>query len=211
MFSLSELDPGTRERVIERYRDVNVDDSLEWWDGVYEAWRERLEGLGYPNPDIRFSGFWNQGDGASFTADSVPPPSESDVPSWPVLRGLILLGCDVDADSPVGSGETPLDWFSGKVTRFTSRYVHENTVEVSADVDFPCYTKEEDEQFGGLISRVERELVGYGDGLTETVRDLCSEIYSDLEKEYEHLTSDEAVAEWIEANGLEFDEEGNEL
>lgn len=39
----------------------------EWWDCVEDDWKERLEKKGFMDPKISFSGFWSQGDGASFT------------------------------------------------------------------------------------------------------------------------------------------------
>ena len=50
------------------YREDGFD--YEWWDFVYEEWKEELNQMGFFNVDIAFGGFSSQGDGASFTADS---------------------------------------------------------------------------------------------------------------------------------------------
>ena len=39
---------------------------------------------------------------------------------------------------------------------------------------------------------------------TDFVKDLCREIYNYLEEEYDYLTSSEAIAESLIANGVEF-------
>lgn len=46
--------------------DVNTDH--DWWDCTVETWKNALAEIGFLDADIRFSGFWSQGDGASFTA-----------------------------------------------------------------------------------------------------------------------------------------------
>jgi hypothetical protein len=56
------------EAFINKHRDFNV--NHDWWDSTYDDFRQICEILGVdPNtrrdPDVRFSGFWSQGDGAS--------------------------------------------------------------------------------------------------------------------------------------------------
>ncbi|SFU98719.1 hypothetical protein SAMN04488527_1731 [Aliiroseovarius crassostreae] len=44
--------------------------------------------------------------------------------------------------------------------------------------------------------------------MTEAVRDLARWLYRQLKVEYEHLTSDEAIEEWIIVNAYTFTEGG---
>ena len=44
--------------------------------------------------------------------------------------------------------------------------------------------------------------------VTEALRDLANWLYRQLEQEYDHLTSDEAVDEALVVNGYTFTEEG---
>ena len=44
--------------------------------------------------------------------------------------------------------------------------------------------------------------------VTEALRDLANWLYRQLEQEYDHLTSDEAVDETLVANGYTFTKEG---
>ena len=65
----SELPENIQKKVLEEYRDWTTDH--DWWDYIYENWIEKLGGLGFNDVEISFSGFWSQGDGASFTAKSI--------------------------------------------------------------------------------------------------------------------------------------------
>ena len=49
------------------YRSDGFD--YQWWDHIYDEWKEELKEMGFDGSDIAFSGFSSQGDGASFTAD----------------------------------------------------------------------------------------------------------------------------------------------
>lgn len=62
-----ELNEKQRAKVLDDYRDINVD--YDWYDFLIEEYTEKLESLGYENIKIEFSGFYSQGDGACFIAD----------------------------------------------------------------------------------------------------------------------------------------------
>lgn len=64
-----QLDPDAQEAARDNYREGNLD--YEWWDHIYEEWIAELEEMGWRNPEINFSGFSSQGDGASFTANGL--------------------------------------------------------------------------------------------------------------------------------------------
>jgi len=63
-----ELTPEQQNKVIEKYHDINKDS----WEFDYEIMEQefisKLEDLGYSNIEIQYTGFYSQGDGASFTA-----------------------------------------------------------------------------------------------------------------------------------------------
>lgn len=68
VYKFDELSKEMKEKVLEKYRDINVDYD-GWWDFVYEDHQQTLAESGFNNPKMSFSGFWSQGDGASFSAD----------------------------------------------------------------------------------------------------------------------------------------------
>jgi hypothetical protein len=198
-------DHPNKADVIEKHRDINVD-IPDWYEFTIDYWKEKLEALGYGNPDIMFSGFWSQGDGASFTCDQVPLPSTDPgvMEAWnQLVRAAALLGEDIT--------EEPGDLAYGSMKRSRGcHYYHESSVDLYQEWNDPPYgnmTPPDGLQpfVDALIAAVE----SYFSNLEDTVRDLCRQIYRDLEKEYEYLTSDEAVEETLDANEYEFDEEGD--
>ena len=70
VYSFDELPEDIQEAVIAKHRDVNTK-YINWYQNTLDYWTERLEKMGFMNAriDFDFSGFYNQGDGASFTAD----------------------------------------------------------------------------------------------------------------------------------------------
>jgi hypothetical protein len=78
----------------------------------------------------------------------------------------------------------------------SGHYCHEKTRYIEID-DF--YIEDEEEKF--LLNKFEN--------LLEDLRfNLCKQIYKDLEKEYDYLTSDGAVYETLQANEYYFEENG---
>lgn len=66
----SQLPDEIKQRVIDSYRDWSTQDS-EWAQPAIDAWVERLENMGFGRVQIAYSLGGGQGDGASFTADSL--------------------------------------------------------------------------------------------------------------------------------------------
>lgn len=62
----SELNKEQQEQVIKNLHDINVDHP--WYDSAYDYYESKLKKLGFYDIKFEFSGFWFQGDGASFTA-----------------------------------------------------------------------------------------------------------------------------------------------
>jgi len=100
-------------RAIERARTWLADAATpyEWWEAVYDYWNAELEKVGFVEPEINFSGFWSQGDGASFTA-------------------VIDIEKAVAIDSKYARLGRLIDWVSGVVERTSHQYCHENTCRV---------------------------------------------------------------------------------
>lgn len=64
----------TKAAALDKYRDWDVRNDLEWWDCVYEDAKRMASLIGIRIDEIWFSGFWNQGDGASFIGDYACAP-----------------------------------------------------------------------------------------------------------------------------------------
>ena len=62
----TELSEAQQNKVIDKLSDLNTDH--DWYEYIYEDYMSKLKALGFYDIKFEFSGFWSQGDGASFTA-----------------------------------------------------------------------------------------------------------------------------------------------
>ena len=200
-YEFSELGEEAKQRVIERNRDYAAVD--EWWDSTYEYWKEELERLGFHNAKINFSGFYSQGDGASFEADI-------HIPKLVALRREKMeaaaslheeLSYYEDLVRYCKEMEDP---FLLEVQRTQyHHYVHANTVTVQRSeyhlAYFDCGDCEGCEGNGTCdiheLAEYQYDNLADKKWIIKHVRDLCKQIYDDLEKEYEYLTSDKYIIE----------------
>lgn len=190
------LSEERRDTLLEKYRNTNVED-VEWWDSVYEQFDEQMAEVGiYVNREthgrqglqrlcIYFSGFWSQGDGACF---------EGHVDDW--HKFLIAAGEPNLAELYLKLDQNlHLSWCQ------SGHYYHSCCTSFASDLAAENPHDEEDDPFmhgvwktlfedGMLFERHEDDFIAY-------VRGLMDELYKDLEKEYEYLTSDETVVEYI--------------
>lgn len=183
--------------LIEKYRDINVD--YKWWDSTYDDFNRICEILGIEldRHEPTFSGFWSQGDGASFTGGFYPKNIE-DAPEK--IRTYAPKDEELHriADKLADLNLIYLAKFWGRIARSTSNYVHSNTM----SVEIGEWDEEEGFWSQEVFDIVESEF-------QQLMRDLADWLYSTLHREYDHLTSDEAVWESIVANELEEDEDDN--
>lgn len=197
--------PERKKALIERYRDIHMDH--DWSDGVEENFKHEMSKIGIRVDEIYFRGFWSQGDGACFAGR---------VYSW--LSFLPNIGYD----NPVLI-QYARDTAMVETTR-TGRYAHENSVHFEwGGLTDPKY---EDEEYFlanyspyeaddfrsiawlNLLKQVDFEALVKD--VEEAFKDHMRQLYKDLEKEYDYLTSDEAVWEAIEANGLDTEDDEQE-
>ena len=188
------------EKLLEKYRYWNVED-IDWWDSTYDCFKEELKEKGIYVYRMYFSGFWSQGDGACFEGhlddaqtflDTNFKPDE-----YPTIRKLLHAGGSVKF-----SCEHSGHYYHENCTRF---YIEADRFEyvVDASTDFHQQVAE------SLDRQLDMELTDFERDSTEIFKNFMRKLYRDLEQEYEHLTSDDAVAEAIEANELN-DDEGDE-
>jgi hypothetical protein len=201
-YSIQELSPGARKIVIEAiqnsrsFTEQEVD--LDW---VIENETEDLMTLGLDNVEISFSGFWSQGDGASFTA------RVNDIPTFIKTIGIEeeILPKVLEAFEEV---------YEMSIVRIDSRYVHENTVRFEIEeMDDTELVILSGFGFGDITVDLNDTLeeIGLEAKASSWVKSKCKEIYRTLEKAYYEEFSDEAAEEWADLMDLRFDEEGNEV
>lgn len=193
-----------KQALIEEHRDINIYD--DWWDCTYDDFKADMEAKGIHVSDIWFSGFWSQGDGASFTgyiSDNKKFFEQHELmESYPWIANLMSLDGD----------------FTLNIERTGHRYAHENTVSVEVSFTDMFYNVLIHETGGDLRRNVieqwdaqlDAEYATISGPVTEIIRDYCRDLYRRLEEEYNYLTSDEAVWDAIVANDLDVIEEEEE-
>lgn len=213
VYNFDELSDEAKQNAIAKYRRTNVDH--EWYEHTIEFWKTLLGSIGIEYAEIGFSGFSSQGDGAcirSATFDpeklagfmaKTPKPSEScggesqtELQAYLTHKLEYLEGFDRIWDWLAFFDV--LDEFSFNLICVNSHYSHENCHRLELN----GYSG--NDNIDSIIDDCETEL-------NDLRRSLCQCIYSDLEHEYDYLTSDEAVAESIEANECEFDVNGHSV
>lgn len=200
---------------IDQHREFNV--GHDWWDSTYDDFHRICEilGIDLDKHEPSFSGFWSQGDGASWTGsysafpvriagaparsyDTAPQEIREYAPKDEELHRIadelcLLSRTFFPSDAVIG--------------RHASHYLHSSTMHVDTLAWYDAYTDESYDAYtddSGVAEEV-------ADHITEQLKDLCRALadwlYNALEAEYEYLTSDEAVIESLEANEIEEDED----
>lgn len=182
---------------------------VEWHESVLSYWTDALAGIGFVDAKISYSGFWSQGDGASFT-------SEVDFERLVRFLSGDSMKCSDGEQFPTDPdgvivreiGEVPRDeeyrtlydidgYVFCVVERTSHAYSHENTCEFRATLVEINRTKGAE----SIFKRFEED--------AEMLRKRLSQcIYRDLMNEYESLTSDESLAETSELGEYLFDING---
>lgn len=175
------LTEANRNALLEKHRD-NL--QYEWWDSVYDMFREDMKEIGVRVDNIYFSGFWSQGDGACF---------EGHISDW--SKFLPAVGMSELVEEARGN-DISLSWIH------RGRYYHEYSVSFDVDDLWISNPYDEDEDLlrfaawdatnpeGGQIYERRGEII-------EFLRDRMRQLYSDLEDEYDYLTGDEATTAYI--------------
>lgn len=212
-FIYEDLSPKAKEKALMWFSSTL---DYEWWECTYDHAKEDAKAKGFDIEDIRFSGFWSQCDGASWTGtvdliQFLEHHLKDDNPDYGryfTLQALIDEG-----------------WVENCVSieRYGYHYVHsgqmrEGGVSLSA-LDGLDEDSEERLQADGPLQRANVYQLHVGidtdalvDELLEWIikeaREFADGIYADLEAEHEHLTSEESLIEGAYANGWRFDEDG---
>lgn len=226
--------------LIDQYRDINVHD--EWYDCTIEEFVEQMEAYGFSftthtvglvngktreEPDVFFSGFCSQGDGAcfgihDFTLSEFLQAGQK-VMSMDDGEDLAYLK-DCTGGVPqelrtwfevfereygtcLLSGELMalLDCARFKVELSRRHYEHSGNISVEMVWDGEAlddYTEADQQVAHKLEDEIGR--------VQQMLRAIADELYDTLEQEYDYLTDDEQVWEAIVANDLDEDDDDDE-
>ena len=204
IYHFDELSDEAKQTAINSNRSWSVQD-FEWWDSSYESFadaadlfgldirqtRKPLVGGGHRyDPTIFFSGFSNQGDGACFEGDysykkgalkATKQAFPGDSELLCIVQGLQTL-------------QQRNFYQLTATTKHRGRYNHSGCMDITVNRADGKAVSDDDEET-----------------LKQLMRDFADWIYSSLEKEYDYLTSDEAIAESLRANEIEFTEDGQTI
>ena len=202
VYQFSELSDTAKEKARSWYRELGPYDA--WWDAVYEDFERVCEILGIrlktrpvrlmgggmrAKPCIWFSGFWSQGDGASFEgylshSKGAPARIRDYAPTDATLHGI--------ADRLQAIQRRNFYQLAAEASH-RGRYYHEYSMSVDVTRDSPtCQSPTEDAE----------------ETVTEALRDLARWLYRQLQAEYDYLTSDGSIEEGIIVNEYTFTEGG---
>ena len=198
VYTIGELSDAAKENARTWYREACLD--YEWYDFVYEDFGTicgilgvtlatspvRLYGGGTRDkPHLYWTGFWSQGDGASFEgsyshARGAAKGIRAHAPKDDELHRI--------ADALQAVQRRNFHRLHATICQ-RGRYCHEYTMAIEVERDSPTWQPPTDDA---------------EDTVTEAMRDLARWLYRQLRAEYEHLTSDAAIHETLAANESTF-------
>lgn len=149
----------------------------DWHESVFEMAKEAGAILGIDIDDIHYSGFWSQGDGASFTgsyayAKGAAKHIRAEYPSHTELHAI--------ADTLQHLQRVNFYRLTATITQ-RGRYFHEMTMQADVEDSADSYR-----DIGEDAS----------DSLLEAMRDFARWIYATLEKEYEYESAWQMASAW---------------
>ena len=195
------LPEDQRRRILDDHRDWYTEG--DWWDTTYEQFRYAMDKIGIYVNQINFSGFWNQGDGASFTGhiDNWSAFLDAHLPSMPPAhRAFILCG-----DPHLLSGD-PQFAMTRHSNYNSNRYKHEFTVAGVFHYDVGNYGDPDtwhelspyDDPLRTAVWALQMQDFSVDElrvELEDIFRSHMRDLYKALEARYDDLQSDEVVLE----------------
>jgi len=184
--TIKEESPELYKKIIEKNYDINTE--FDWYDSDYDDIKTMLGFCGFNTPEIHFSGFSSQGDGANFTGNfSKAGIDFAGLAAYAPGEEFFLLFATLLTDLT-----KPFEDARFTLYKSSSRYEHENTVDIK---DFAF----EDSLPYATIPEVE---------ILDACRKIMQVIYSKLEKQYEYLTSEDAIYATLDDNEYYFNDMG---
>ncbi|NBO36015.1 hypothetical protein EBU91_00485 [bacterium] len=203
-----------QEKLIEKWRYVLIENEEDWEEPVFEQFKSQMLEYGIDDVKIEYSGFHSQGDGASFTG-SLENNALFFKKNWNTIGrkqqkwlDLKEVLSEIDDDfyllSQMGAEQdeykkTSLEDLKIDIVRDSySRHYHSYTIK--AHVELWEQTWPEEDPTPDEMKRTDQGIQNLEDQITSWAREKSEQLYRELEKYFDKLTSDEAVLEWLEEN-----------
>jgi len=181
-----------KEKLLERYRYINVEDDL-WYDYIIENFKNNMDKRGIEVGAVEFDLYYRT---AAF--DAV-------VYDWE----LFMKSLGYNEEELI---EFAIDHWSFRSKAWRGKFDLDYDIFIPDEDVIDSYSPYDDD----LRTKVWRTILMEYDPekieeeVIETFEEASYDLLSKLEKEYDYLTSDEAVWQTLEANGLIDEEEINE-
>jgi hypothetical protein len=219
-YSFEELSPEAQEKALDTFRDINTDYD-RWHEPILEGFIEDMMeefGVDIGIGEIFYTGFYSQGDGASFRGgvddeekffknalglksseylDMGEEEKSDDEDLVNLMGDLRNIGFDNRERLK------PEDFYI-QFTKSSSRYEHSNTMDIQLEVDSFEIDDDDERDFQPFVDNIENKSL-------EWAREKADELYSSLYKYYEELQEDDEVKETIIANDYQFNEDGSQF
>ena len=199
-YTCIELQDDIKTKVLEAH-EAKACEYDDWYSEIYDTTRREMLDKGididYASQSascgIRFTGFGSQGDGASFTGRMY-------------LKEFLEAHQDILREVPelyhmLGTaGQQPLVDVECSLSRVSSRYYHEKTVEFRWDVTFPYHGEH-------LYTKVNAYMSCIRDDIQDICRGYMKDLYAKLSTEYDYLQSEQCLVD----NDLRYTADGEEV
>lgn len=213
-YKFNELNEKAKQKV----REWHAEGMHDWWDCTYDDAKTRGAEKGFDIEDIRFSGFWSQGDGAHWTGRIN-------------LHEFITANLDPEG-AWIGEDVILLELLDdGWIDRYivvhnpNFRYCHSGGMRLGDYPDNALESLDDDDDAvlaqgvmaGANVAQLrdsfdwQTRINEWCDEAIQQARSFADDIYKKLRDEYDELTSDECIAETCDANDWLFNEKGELL
>jgi len=212
-FLFDELPKEIQDEIVNRESEsirnsTELVEDYDWNSEVMAGFEIGMEEMGWENVEVSYSGFYSQGDGASFTGDLTDGEKK---------RAFVkeVLGMEKFPD-------VIIDRITFHIKRGNSRYVHENSVKLEIydegrDYNDPSTEEVEIQSFLDVVvnvnvdSMIEKiEVKG-----SKWLKDTCISLYNDLQKVYEKyldmISNRETIADYFRNEEVIFNSAGEEI
>lgn len=187
-YTFPELSEKAKDKARQYYHDAYMSDGF-WHECIIDDAKEVGKLLGFDVRDVHFSGFSSQGDGASWTGGyEYAKGAPAAVASY--------TGNDAELIRIANGLQDIQRRHFYKLVASVSRagyYCHSHTMRADVEDRTDPYRD---------VRYAEKDLL-------ELFQDFADWIYKNLRNEYDYQTSDLAIAETFDANGVAFDANGN--
>ncbi len=198
VYTFRELPPKAQEKAIDDVRNNEYYASWPWHeDTIYEFVKMLMdEGWELDVTDVAFSGFWSQGDGASFDA-TINIAKYINKHNLAEKYPLVLKYVD---EFSIRGGTHK--------NSYATHYSHERTRYFEIETDYIDSAHGEEILGVDGIKALEAEIKALEKDIEDRRYHLSNDIYRALEKEYNDLMTDETITDYLIANDTEFTIDG---